>query len=76
MARIFVLWKTVHWLVLQINGLAFFRIGTTVMEELNKTIDTNLKFFYIIHSKIKSDNHQVPKIVRVPGNKTNPKKIK
>ena len=46
------------------------------MEELNKTIDTNLKFFYIIHSKIKSDNHQVPKIVRVPGNKTNPKKRK
>ena len=31
---------------------------------------------YIIHCKIKRDNHQVPKIVRVPGNKTNPKKIR
>ena len=31
---------------------------------------------YIIHSKIKRDNHQVPKIVRVGGNKTNPKKRK
>ena len=31
---------------------------------------------YIIHCKIKKDNHQVPKIIRVPGNKTNPKKIK
>ena len=31
---------------------------------------------YIIHCKIKRDNHQVPKIVRVPKNKTNPKKIK
>ena len=29
---------------------------------------------YIIHCKIKKDNHQVPKIIRVPGNKTNPKK--
>ena len=37
------------------------------------------KFFYInyiIHCKIKTGNHQVPKIVRVPGNKTNPKKIR
>ena len=25
---------------------------------------------------IKRENHQVPKIVRVPGNKTNPKKIR
>ena len=31
---------------------------------------------YIIHYKIKRHNHQVPKTVRVPGNKTNPKKIK
>ena len=31
---------------------------------------------YIIHCKIKRHNHQVPKTVRVPGNKTNPKKIK
>ena len=31
---------------------------------------------YIIHRKIKRDNHQVPKIVTVPGNKTNPKKIR
>ena len=31
---------------------------------------------YIIHCKIKKDNHQVPKIIRAPGNKTNPKKIK
>ena len=31
---------------------------------------------YIIHCKIKRDNHQVPKIVRVPGNKANPKKIR
>ena len=30
---------------------------------------------YIIHCKIKKDNHQEPKIVRVPGNKTNPTKI-
>ena len=29
---------------------------------------------HIIHCKIKRDNQQVPKIVRVPGNKTNPKK--
>ena len=31
---------------------------------------------YIIHSKIKKDDHQVPKIIRVPGNITNPKKRK
>ena len=31
---------------------------------------------YIIHCKIKRDNHQVPKIVRVPRNKINPKKIR
>ena len=31
---------------------------------------------YIIHCKIKKDNHQVPKIVRVPRNKINPKKIR
>ena len=31
---------------------------------------------YIIHCKIKSDNHHVPKIVRVPRNKTNLKKIR
>ena len=31
---------------------------------------------YIIHCKIKRHNHRVPKTVRVPGNKTNPKKIK
>ena len=31
---------------------------------------------YVIHCRIKRDNHQVPKIVRVPGNKTNPKKRK
>ena len=29
---------------------------------------------YIIHCKIEKDNHQIPKIIRVPGNKTNPKK--
>ena len=31
---------------------------------------------YIIHCKIKKDNYQVPKIVRVPRNKINPKKIR
>ena len=31
---------------------------------------------YIIHCKIKKDNLQVPKIIRVPENKTNPKKRK
>ena len=31
---------------------------------------------FIIHCKIKKDNHQVPKIIGVPGNKTNPKKRK
>ena len=31
---------------------------------------------YIIHCKIKIDNDEVPKIVRAPGNKTNPKKIR
>ena len=31
---------------------------------------------HIIHCKIKRDNQQIPKIVRVPGNKTNPKKRK
>ena len=31
---------------------------------------------YIIHCKIKKDNHQVPKIIWVPRNKTNPKIIK
>ena len=30
----------------------------------------------IMHCKIKTDNNQVPKIVGVPGNKTNPKKIR
>ena len=29
-----------------------------------------------MHCKIKTDNHQVPKIVRVPRNKTNLKKIR
>ena len=29
-----------------------------------------------MHCKIKRENHQVPNIVRVPGNKTNAKKIK
>ena len=33
-------------------------------------------YFYITHCKIKRDNHQVPKIVRIPGNKANPKKIR
>ena len=36
----------------------------------------NIYMNYIIHCKIKRHNHQVPKTVRVPGNKTNPKKIK
>ena len=31
---------------------------------------------YIMHCKIKRENHQVPNIVRVPGNKTNAKKRK
>ena len=31
---------------------------------------------YIIHCRIKRDNRQVPKILRVPRNKTNPKKMK
>ena len=31
---------------------------------------------YIIQCKIKKGNHQVPKIIRVVGNKTNPEKIK
>lgn len=31
---------------------------------------------HIIHCKIKRRNHQVPKIVRVPGNKTDSKKNK
>ena len=29
-----------------------------------------------MHCKVKRDNHQVSKIVRVPGNKINPKKIR
>ena len=29
-----------------------------------------------MYCNIKRDNNQVPKIVRVPGNKTNPNKIK
>ena len=37
-------------------------------------------FFFVcklyLYGKIKRDNHQVPKIVGVPGNKINPKKIK
>ena len=33
-------------------------------------------FIYIIHCKFKRENNQVPKIVRVLGNKTNPKIIK
>ena len=43
---------------------------------------SGLKYFffnyinYIIHCKTKRYNHQVPKTVRVPENKTNPKKIK
>ena len=32
--------------------------------------------YYIIHCKIKRNNHQVPEIVRVPENKKNPKKIR
>ena len=31
---------------------------------------------YIIHSQIKKDYHQVAESIMVPGNKTNPKKIK
>ena len=41
--------------------------------------DTSFAIFYItyiIQCKIKRDNHQVPEIVSVPGNKTNPKKIR
>ena len=33
-------------------------------------------FIYIIHCKFKRHNHQVPKAVRVAGNKTNTKKRK
>ena len=32
--------------------------------------------YYIIHCKFKRHNHQVPKTVRVAGNKTNTKKRK
>ena len=31
---------------------------------------------YIIHCKFKRDNHQAHKVIRLPGNKTNPKKTK
>ena len=38
---------------------------------------SKLRFYiyinYIIHCKIKKDNQQVPKIIRVPANKINPK---
>ena len=40
----------------------------------------NKCFFFVcklyLYGKINRDNHQVPKIVGVPGNKINPKKIK
>ena len=36
-----------------------------------------LYIYKLYHTlKIKKDNHQVTKIIRVPGNKTNPEKIK
>ena len=41
--------------------------------------DTAFAIFYItyiIQCKIKRDNHQVPEIVSVRGNKTNPNKIR
>ena len=33
-------------------------------------------YIYNMHCKSKRDNHHVPKIVRIPGNKTNPEKIR
>ena len=52
----------------------------TIFAWLNIYIYTDIYIYiyiyknYIIHCKIKKNNHQVPKIIRVPGNKTNPKK--
>ena len=47
---------------------------------LKECLAPKIRFFfcinYIIHCKIKKDNHQVHKIVRVPRNKINPKKIR
>ena len=57
---------------------------STFEKRLEKDNSETILFFiyiyiyinYITHCKIKKDNHQVPKIVRVPRNKINPKKIR
>ena len=54
---------------------------TVLQLKLTLTFQKKELFLYIyvnhiIHCKIKRDNQQVPKIVRVPGNKTNPTKKK
>ena len=56
--------------------LASVRFEHSVCRGSLMTTYTYIHIYYIIHCKIKRDNHQVPKIVRVPGNKTNPKKIR
>ena len=46
------------------------------IKSINKFVYIYIYMNYIIDCKIKKDNHQVPKMVRVPGNKTNPKRTK
>ena len=59
------------------NGLYLQCEKAEVVEKLGRNECTFFFFInYIIHCKIKRDNHQVPKIVRVHRNKINPKKIR
>ena len=48
----------------------------TKQRDIYDTVIFRFLQIFFIHSKIKRGNHQIPKIVRVPVNKTNPKKIK
>ena len=65
-----------------VNLLRFFFLSVYSFECLINKVERNqstllfsfLYINYIMHCKIKRDNHQIPKIVRVPRNKTNPKK--
>ena len=53
-----------------------WNIESSASDTLHFFLYIHIYINYIIRCKIKKDNQQVPKIIRVPGNKTNPKKIK
>ena len=56
--------------------IKYFRTESLSFLDPNLYIYIYIYINYIKHCKTKRDNHQVLKIVRVPGNKLNPKKIR